>query len=819
MRSRKQGDTPNRVAGRRAGLRSNGLGMGVLAPLLMVVAPPALTADDNQSQARAAALEEVIVTARRVQENLQEVPMTVNAITTEDMRKLNFRELEDISSVVPGLTLESDSVAPNASLRGVRFDAFASGNNPTVQFYINDAPAVSVDAVQAMFDLGQVEVLRGPQGTIRGRAAPSGAITLTTAKPDLEELGGYVDLTATNKGGRNARATVNVPILENKLGLRFAGLLEENEGRRIDSINNDESTEFETDGYRVSLRYEPLEALTIDLMHQQINPDRIENLQVESANRKDPSQPAPAQGPISPFDRLGVTDFPRDSEREIEYTNVNVKWDLDGLQLEYIGSLSEGMNKRVEPLDGGDFFGPGSDPRLQNLSQDLEGETESQTHELRLEASAGKFDFVVGGLYQDFESLNELTQDRAVFLPAFIGGGLATVAEVPIETDGTSTEKSIYGNVTWHLSDRTEVSGGLRYIDFENSQLVIVNGSPIADTDDDFSETIYLLSARHRFSDELMGYATLGSAWRPGTRVVGNFSERPSERERGFSSTDPEESTSLELGLKSELLDRRLRLNGAVFYQQFDDYVYRAGGNGVFFISEDANGNETVDQFNFVAGVPVDVFGVEVEAVYQATERWTVGGMYSWAQGQIDDGTIPCNDFFPTDGEPDKGGQQPTAQQIRDASGGEKIAACDVNFRANFAPLWTATLRSEYTFPLFGMDAFARGLLTTFGDSKNDPTNAIDEVDRYAILDVFAGVRDPEGKWEATLFVKNATETERVLTRNASPQSIAVTRLQGTVGPGGFTPTGSEGERNTSTYRQISVTKPREVGLSVRYNF
>jgi iron complex outermembrane recepter protein len=772
----------------------------------------ASSVDSNGESRQEAGIEEVIVTARRKEESLQDVPLTVNAVSSEDLQDLNIRELEDISSVVAGLTLDADAIAPNASLRGVRFDAFASGNNPTVQFYINDAPAVSIDAVQAMFDLGQVEVLRGPQGTVRGRAAPSGAITLTTAKPDLETFSGYVDLTATDKEGRNARAAVNLPIVENTLGLRVAGLFEENEGSGIDSINNNEPTEIEADGFRASLRYQPFETLTIDLMHQRIRPDRAVNPQVESANRADPSQPEPSQGPIAPSDRLAVSDIRTASDQVIDFSNVNINWDFDILSVEYVGSVRDSLNQRKNADDAGDFFGPGSNPALQDLGQELKSDTDGQTHELRLESSLGMFEYAVGGLYQNFETVNDVVIQTPVFLPAAFGGGFLTVAETPVDTNGDSTEKSIYGNLTWQLSDATEISGGLRFIDFENAQTIRVSGATISDQEDSWTETVYMLSAKHRFSDELMGYATAGTSWRPGVKVVGNFNTQQTARERSFQNLDPETSESVELGVKADLLERRLRLNGAVFFQQFENFVYRAGGDGVFYVSTDRDGTESVEQFNFVAGVPADVFGVEVEAVYQATERWIVGGLYSWAEGLIDNGTIPCNDYLPADGQPDTSGREPTVDEIRSATGGDNVAACNVDFRANFAPLWTAALRSEYSFPVFGMDAFARGLLTLFGDSKNDPTNAIDDVDRYSVLDVFVGIRSPDRRWDATLFVKNAADTERVLSREGTPASVGFTRFN----PVTMT---AEGDSGVSTYREITVSDERELGISLRYNF
>ncbi len=482
--------------------------------------------------------------------------------------------------------------------------------------------------------------------------------------------------------------------------------------------------------------------------------------------------------------------------------------------MQYIGALTDTWMERKNPDDAGDVFGPGSAAPLQDFGQEILGNTsDTETHELRFASSAGDFDYVFGGLYYNFEPSNRLNNQTAVFLPPAFGGSFLTVAETPITTEGKSTEKSVYGNLTWHLTNDTELSAGLRFIDFENSQEIVVAGRTISDTEDDWTDEVYMLSLTHRFSEELMAYASLGSSWRPGVDVVGNFSTQQTQRERNFQNLDPETSDSFEVGFKADLLDRSLRLNGTMFYQEFENYVYRAGGPGVFFASTDARtGSESVETFNFVAGVPVDVFGVELEATYQATDQWTVSGLYSWSQGLIDDGSIPCNDYSPADGRPDTGAGRPTVDEIRAATGGDNVAACDASFRANSAPLWTATLTSQYTFPFMGQDGFVRGLVSVFGDSKNDPTNELDNVDRYAMVDLFAGIRSPDRTWELMVFAKNVTETERVLSRDADPDSVSVQRFNP------ITETTSS-DQLTSGYRGITVTEPREFGINVRYNF
>ncbi|MCB2080256.1 MAG: Plug domain-containing protein, partial [Novosphingobium sp.] len=129
---------------------------------------------------------EIIVQARRRDESLQEVPLVVNAVTSEEIDKLNLRDGTEIQNLVPGLQLSNNAngIGASGQVRGVQYDANTSAN-PTVAFYFNDAPIDGGSVLQAMYDIGQVEVLRGPQGTLRGAASPSGSITFTTRKPDL----------------------------------------------------------------------------------------------------------------------------------------------------------------------------------------------------------------------------------------------------------------------------------------------------------------------------------------------------------------------------------------------------------------------------------------------------------------------------------------------------------------------------------------------------------------------------------------------------------------------------------------------------------
>lgn len=784
-------------------LKSPAFAIMTIGPMLYFAPMPITEAQEQSASRSSLALEEIVVTARRRTESLQDVPVVVSVVTSEALEQLNIRRLEDIQVIVPGLNLASDLIAPSASMRGVRFDTYASGANPTVEFYLNDSPIATPVAMQAMFDVGQIEVLRGPQGTLRGRASPSGSITITTQRPDLKQLGGHADFTITNKGGRNLRGALNIPLIENQLAFRLAGLIEESAGTSTKSIHTGRKTDFETNGYRASLRYEPTERLSINLMHQHIDPEQDIYEQVESMALSSLS--------VSSRDRLSLMNHPSTSSQKSDRSGLEVEWQVGNGRLNYAGSLTEMNMKGFQNNDPADLFDYRYPEQLQDFGQDLDNKTESESHEMRYAFNLGDFDFIFGGLHQTMESGSSVLTTTPIFAGFLSPESFMMLVETPVRSNTESVEKSIFSNVTYHFTDATELALGLRHIRFDLESSVNVAGSTISTVERDWSRTIYSASLKHQFTPSMMGYVSTGSSWRPGVNAVGNFNTSRSALEESFINLEPETSTSYEVGFKSSWLDDRLRLNGTVFYQEFDNYPYRTGGagsgiDGIFYVSTGADNVELVEQFNFIAPVPVDVYGFELEAMFQATEQLNVSAMFSWSKGLIDDGTAPCNVY---------GGQIPSIADIRNASGGDNLATCQISTRANYAPLWTGTIQSEYAIPLNQMDGYIRGVVTINGPSKNDPENPYDDISSYSLVDLYAGVRSADRKWDAMLFVKNAFGTDKILNRGSSAISQSYQVISG------FGPSGPivVGDSTATSYRFISMTKPREIGFNVRYNF
>lgn len=768
-------------------------------------------------------LEEVIVTARRREESLQNVPISINAVSGEAIEELNIRDFADMQAIIPGLTLEPSAIAGSASLRGVRYDAFANASG-TVEFYMNDAATGSSQVLQAMYDIGRVEVLRGPQGTLRGKASPSGSITLSTRSPDLDQFGGEINVNADDEGGRRAWAALNLPLLEDTLAVRVTGLYDKNNGNTVESINTDIDPENKNEGARLSATFAPTDNLTFDFVYQNIDA-RIRSFgAVESANLADPSLPD-SYARIKPGDRKGVTDIPRtNAHQESDIYNLRAEWGIGGATLYYVGQYVDYLSSRKQADDLGDFFDPRFGEDLQTFGQDLRAlKTESQAQELRLQSDDPIFDrldYVFGIFYTKSDTTNDLIAQT----PIVIGlepprpGGFTLINETPITTDGTTEEKSIFGHLSWQLGDATELGIGTRFITYENDSILTLAGEVVdvatVDTDDD--SWIYTLSLKHEFTDELMTYATVGTSWRPGNNVIGDFNVNRSELENSFLNLPAEDSISYELGMKSTWLDGTLRLNAATFYQEFEEYPYRVPGQGAFYVSTNEEGVETLNSFTFVGPVPVNVVGLELEGYYQPLENWYLSGTLAYAKSEIDNGFIPCNDYFPADGIPDTSGQIPTVEDIRNRTGGDNLTGCMVDgISVNFAPEWTGTVQSEYSFPVGDYELYLRGQASLYGDSDNDESNALDDVDAYGIVNLYTGIRDAAGKWEFMFYGNNIFDTERVLNRDATAATVGYQAVD-LEAPGGPRAIGQTG---VSGFRGITMTQPREFGINLRYSF
>jgi iron complex outermembrane receptor protein len=317
---------------------------------------------------------------------------------------------------------------------------------------------------------------------------------------------------------------------------------------------------------------------------------------------------------------------------------------------------------------------------------------------------------------------------------------------------------------------------------------------------------------KHRFNDNLLAYARVGTSWRPGINVVGDFSVQRSALENRFLILPPETSKSYEIGVKADLLDRRLTLNVAAYQQDFKNYPYRSGSGVQFVEYRSLNGVATpqVGRFNFVAPVPVRVRGFEAELAYAPSDRFNLAANLAYADGKLRNGLVPCNDLN-GDGVPDVAVAPPTLVELQAAVGSDNLAACRLTQRSSLGSPWSGNVRAEYNQPIAaGAQGFIRALFSWNGGSEGDPANSFDNHGAYGLLNLYLGVRDPAGAWEVQFFGKNIANDRTVLTVDNGPLQTSYRQISAT---------GAASAIATSPYTQITMVPRREFGVNLRFAF
>jgi iron complex outermembrane recepter protein len=803
--------------------------------LCVGVSLAAMAASGSAIAQEVTAIEEVVVTAQRRSESVQEVPMTVTPVTAEQITDLKLQRFEDVQQLSPGLALNRTGRVSTSSLRGVTFNP-DSGAAPSIDTYINEVPLDPQFAFQSIFDVQQIEVLRGPQGLNRGRPSPVGAITMTTRRPDMNEYGGSVNATWSEFDATNVQAAVSIPIVQDKVAVRLAALYDENDNGGVRNvIRGDESYRL-SQGLRGTLEIRPTDDLDFVLSHTRLRAKAVNYSAQEGAG-------VGYNGPAIPDGRslISVTEGPAFFPVEVDATTLNSTWDLGEHLLTYNFGLIKADVSSLADLDAGNAIpNYAGIQHVRNLGAD-----KTITHELRLSSTGTDnfVDYTVGLWY--FKRTQHTVVDPqlgAAFLPGAFGPTNAVpigppnplyVLDIAVDLPSESENKAIYGNLAFHLTDKTDLEVGARYFNdkayreatttLNQTQIAIPNPLPaglpcsflptsvgftgvstypgtcnliaipagsttqIRETDE--NDWTYGASLRHRFTEDLMAYLTYGHSWRGGGMTVGV---------RGVPDDilfyDPEKSDSLEFGIKSDWFDGRLRVNAAIFRQKFKGYINTSGFR-IPYVSV-AGSVLTLNQgggFTFNADAVTD--GAEVEIQARPTENWDISVNWATADGHYDNAAIPCRDSN-LDGVDDS---LPITNEAALAtalnSQGLTYAVCQSNGRINSQPGWSVSAQSEFRMPVGGsdMEAYLRGLLTY--RPEVDFNNFV--VDSYAQLNLFAGVRSDA--WDFGVFARNVFDEDLQLSDPASPLGTY----------GGF-PTG---------YRGVSYLRGRELGVSLRYSF
>lgn len=704
-------------------------------------------------------LEEVVVTAQKTSQNLHNVPMSVNAISERDFADSAGFEFTDIDRLTAGLDIRGDSFDTDIVLRGVGTD-LSSPTSARVTTYLDGAHVGATGGLYvAQYDLARYEVLRGSQGTLYGKASPAGAITIHTRSPSLDQVDGYVKQSLMERDGTNTQFGVSLPVVEDVLGVRIAGVYDYNGNSDIENRYLGEEASKQTRSGRATFLLRPDDRFQSRLSYQytEYSQDYFEVLD--------------GNGPIGSFDYRdreaagNVDGLVNIREKHAVWENV---LDLGGLELTAVSFYQEQFTARLDDRD----ITPAPGDR-QEVDSNYSG---NWNQELRLSSHNNDFwDYIVGVYYSDSDASTEVGRQRS--------GGFQLI---DIDIDTLSEDWGVFAHNTFKLTPATTLTAGLRWTQEERFNQTtmrvrvpafgvdrIIDVEDPEDRDRTFRAWTGTIKLQHDLSDDVMVYGGYDRGFRAGSNNISSGTFPPE-----FAIFDEETSHSFEVGLKARLLDGAAEVSMAAYYQIYDDFHYQADNIPV---CEEVTGGVCTDVGDFSAVVPAEEVvsqGVEVEGRYLVTDNWSVFGSISYNDTRFEKfAEAPCD----TGSVPDRVNGYATCD-----AGGEEIGA---------APTWSGVFSSEYSAPLAmlgGNEWFVRGLYN-FNGSVADPASRI-ALPGFGLWDMFAGLRSAHGGWELSVWAKNIFDKDALL------DSSFVSAFP-------------------DNYRAVRVTDPRTLGVSGSYRW
>ncbi|MET0378715.1 MAG: TonB-dependent receptor [Spongiibacteraceae bacterium] len=623
----------------------------------------------------AVGIEEVVVTARKQMEVVQDVPIAITALTADNFARAAISTFEEATALTPGFKVNASSfspLAPNLSLRGsvqnsVNITDDASVGIYSDGVYIARPFGLGVD----LLDISDLQVLKGPQGTLFGRNTTAGALLINTNNPELGQFSGSISGT----GGQDIKGTevvLNVP-----LGDMFALRVGHLDSKRDDYVTNlaqdptdpnytkygayvpQKRTTTKIGGWdselsRVKLRFAPADNIDVVLSHEEYD--------------KELAGPARQQvwmgtpGPVA-YDKDGEAtslDFDPRSVASTKTDILTVTYETDAFgELKFIASQRDYKSLNESDYDGGGLANKNVGRRHGSWGR---AAGEQETYELQwtdaffddaIDMTSGITYFKEEGSYFDYSYGPDLRNqaNQAAILAA------AGTAAAPAGGNGAQTDDNAIGaytQATWHITDASNLTLGLRYSEDEKSAKVYGTSSQVAiaqlptwnfsqyfnnptgyynrtigqplsiiDETKKFTSTDWLISYDYKITDDILTYVKASTGYR-----AGGFNSRGSTDPNAVPFTfKPETLIEYELGLKADFLDGKLRWNTAVYWNETEDKQFTV-------LIPNPLPNVPPGTANKNAG-KAQSKGFETEVTYLLTENLSISGSYAYIDAQI----------------------------------------------------------------------------------------------------------------------------------------------------------------------------------------
>ncbi len=710
----------------------------MIRTILVASASIAALASAPQAWAAEAANEisEVVVTAQKREQKLQDVPLAVSVISGDTVAAKGAVNLEGAQYLVPTLNFRKSGTTINQSLflRGVGTSTFSIAGEPSISTVVDGVVySRAGEAFSDLIDIDRLEVLRGPQGTLFGKNTSAGVINIVTKRPG-DDFGGYVEGSYFSGGDEyRLRGAVDVPFSDKVKG-RFTAFYGNYDGNIHNRATGDRVNGYEHWGVRGVIVADPTDDLSLTFIADYRKSDDdccaevIGTLPTNLAAGALPTPRADKSRDIS-------QDLVTSTKEESKGISLQADWSVAGQTLTYIGSYREYDNTEIRD---GDWLAQA----YVGLNQlhDIGPQTgETQTHELRLTSPSGQFFTYVAGLYYskaDSERIftrNDLvctvTPTPTVLTPCTTAGAVITRPTGTADFGSTFKNFAAFGQGELNLSDRLRVLVGLRYTNDDLSvfhqRVSALTGPGIQPSFGPFTASTSndnvsgRLGVQYDVSSDVKAYATYARGYKgPAYNIFYNLTAT------GTNVIEAETADSYELGLKNTLLDGRMTLNLAAYYAKYENFQAN---------NPDVVAGVLVTRFTN-AGT-VSTRGAELDMAFRPMADLNISGGLAYTDAKIDQFKLPTNGVIT--------GVVPSGTSLP------------------YAPKWKGSLGADYrwrTGGAFDWTLGVQGSYQTKQISQLDASAAIRQattIKGYGIVDLTFGMIEANDKYRVLVQVKN----------------------------------------------------------------
>ena len=758
----------------KAGLRASA---AVLA--LTAFAAPALAQDAAAEEEQAPG--EIVVTAQKRSESLQSVPLAVSVLSGEDLADASRPSIESASQMVPSLNFLKSGTTLNQTifLRGVGTATFSIAGEPSVSTVVDGVVyARSGEAFSDMVDVAQIEVLRGPQGTLFGKNASAGVINITTQMPK-HEFGGSFEASYFDRNEVRLKGAVNLPLGQD-FAARVTGFYGSYDGNIRNVTRNEWVNGYEHYGARAQFLYEPSDNLRVYLAA-----DYYKNNDDCCADIIATGVPTPAvTGYTFSTTNLAFTALPtpqfantRAVAQNLVTATKEEGWGVSGqidlgLGSHTLTSITAYRGWDNTEIRDGDWL-PMAYVGFAQLHDNGPQSSNTFSQELRLTSPADQtLSYVVGLYYSRAESERTFTRNvtqctAAVGAPTGVLIPCGSINANPSTTpNGSATFGSTFNNfaaftqVTLKLGDKARLIGGLRYTNDKLSvfhsrrspltgpgiqanfdqgvydeyvrlrglnvpantaaanAVALSNGVPFRTktSNDNLSGKVAL---QYDFSDDVMGYASYARGYKgPAYNVFFNLTAT------GTNVIEPETSDAFEVGLKNTFLDGKMTLNIAGFYAKYSNFQAN---------NPDDVAGVVVTRFTNAGSV--STAGVEMDLSYRPTRNTTINAGIALTDAHV--------------------------VKFKQAPNAPATAIIPEGTQLGYAPTWKGSLSVEQRIPTGGFADVVLGSTMNFQSkqlslfSPDENQRNLGTIPGYALVNASIALVDPDDKWKVSFIVRN----------------------------------------------------------------